>query len=158
MIDLVLGQIVREKLSDLFSKVPSQTIFGNGGPYLTRYRLLDFGKRVARVYVHQFHRSDEDKELHSHPWQWGLALILRGGYTEFRADNATRIVKCRVRLPGSLVFLRHDTFHRVELLKEESWSLIVVGPVRHAWHFLDAITGEKTHWREFIRRKGLEPV
>lgn len=36
------------------------------------------------VYLHRFHRSDVDRELHSHPWAWSYSIILAGGYIEER--------------------------------------------------------------------------
>lgn len=130
----------------------SKTFYGNSGPYLTRYKLLDLGKSFIRVYVNQFHRSDEDREFHSHPWDWSLALILRGGYMEYRPNEIFE------RRPGTLNFIRHDTFHRVELLEGESWSLFIAGPERFSWFFMDPETGERWPWRDFIRRKGLMPL
>src|SRR6516164_8203329 len=58
------------------------TIGREGNPYLTRWDLL--GNRHTNwphVYIHQFHRSDSDAALHSHPWLF-FSAILKGGYYE----------------------------------------------------------------------------
>jgi len=141
--------------------LPTKTLYGNSGPYLTKVKLLDLGKKLVRVYLHRFHRSDEDRELHSHPWTWSIAIVLRGGYAETRRDLVDQILglsRTVVRRPGSVFLIRHDTYHRVELLGRESWSLFIAGPERHPWFFMDPATGETTPWRTFIRRKGLRPA
>ena len=113
------------------------------------------------LYLHRFHRSDEDGELHSHPFEWSVALILAGGYREERRDNSlpygsltptlfrNKVVKKDVK-PWTLNFIRHDTFHRVDLLEDDAWSLFLVGPKTKSWGFWDRVTGQYTEWREFF--------
>ena len=107
------------------------------------------------LYLHRFHRSDEDGELHSHPFEWSVALILAGGYREERRDNALGFPSVRARdiKPWTLNFIRHDTFHRVDLLEDDAWSLFLVGPKTKSWGFWDRVTGQYTEWREFLRRR-----
>ena len=136
---------------------PKKVFHGDGGPYLTRYKLFSLGKKLIRIYFHVFHRSDEDRELHSHPWRWSVGLILKGGYREKRL--VARLSVCEfLRNPGSFVFLRKTDFHRVTLLEKESWSLFIAGPEEGTWYFLDPRTDQKWQWEEFIKRKGLEPI
>lgn len=62
--------------------------------YLTRYCLWGHMSGDARpgwlrallpnVYLHCIHRPDSDDSLHNHPWPWGFAIGLLGGYTEQR--------------------------------------------------------------------------
>ena len=52
----------------------------NPTPLMTRYKLLL--TRWGNLYLHVFHRSDEDRELHDHPWGF-VSLILWGGYYEW---------------------------------------------------------------------------
>ena len=47
----------------------------------------------------------------------------------------------------------HDTFHRVDLLEDDAWSLFLVGPKTKSWGFWDRVTGQYTEWREFLRRR-----
>ena len=107
------------------------------------------------LYLHRFHRSDEDGELHSHPFEWSVALILAGGYREERRDNTWGFpsVGARDVKPWTLNFIRHDTFHRVDLLEDDAWSLFLVGPKTKSWGFWDRVTGQYTEWREFLRRR-----
>lgn len=128
----------------------TERIYGRGGLYLSRHKLLS--TKWLRIFIHEFHRSDEDEELHSHPWDWGLSLILWGGYVETRVGSERKL------RPGSLNLLRHHDYHRVELLGRKSWSLFIAGRKRRDWYFLNLGTGKRSHWRDFIIHKGLEPI
>jgi hypothetical protein len=109
------------------------------------------------LYIHRFHRSDQDSACHSHPWFWARSLILAGGYVEERRVLAPpgewpdRVVRF-IRRPGSIVRLDADDFHRVDLIEKDSWSLFLAGPKAGSWSFWDRRTGEIMHWREFISR------
>lgn len=141
-----------------------------GDPYLLRIylhrrpkgrpeRLRDrVRRRLPGVYLHCFLRSDADRELHSHPWRWALAILLAGGYHEQRraatTDPATGLSRVSERLrrafplAGCFNVLREDDYHRVELLKDPSgaekrcWTLFIAGPRVRQWGFWDARTGD----------------
>jgi hypothetical protein len=153
---------------------PARLIFDREGisPYLSRYYLLgrphmpdgsdpidEFGspKKGAifpngiHVYLHKFHRSDQDVALHNHPWHWARSLILAGGYSEERR-TADRQVTRTTKMPGSFVRIDADDYHRVDLLEKDSWSLFIAGPKKSSWNFWDRHTGEIVHWREYIAR------
>ena len=53
-----------------------------GDPYLVRWS-LDAG-RFGSVKLHHILRSDDDRDLHDHPWSF-VSVILRGGYWEHRS-------------------------------------------------------------------------
>jgi hypothetical protein len=129
----------------------------DGSPYLTRYMLLGLGKKIGRVRIHCFHRGDTDREHHNHPL-WALSLILRGGYREERLmrDGTVRV---RDYGPGSLNLIMPRTFHRVDLIDGEAWTLIVSGPVHEeGWGFIDPETSAyipHEDFRTWRARKGL---
>jgi hypothetical protein len=144
-----------------------------GSPYLSRWYILGrpymadgsspidrFGNpkpeavfpRGLGVYLHRFHRSDDDFALHNHPWAWARALILAGGYSEERRESDHRTVRRHLRLPRDVVRIDADDFHRVDLLEEDSWSLFIAGPKSSSWGFWDRRTLEYVGWREFIGR------
>jgi len=117
------------------------------------------------VMLHKFHRSDEDQELHSHPWRFAWAIILAGGYVEERRGNYVRRsvfsqyyheVKRTTYKPGDIVKLYNDTYHRVDLLEEDSWSLFIAGIRADSWSFWNRHTDETTPWREFVSKKQQE--
>jgi hypothetical protein len=102
------------------------------------------------IYLHRFHQSDASGALHNHPWKWAYALILAGGYWEERRfDNDVRTV---ARLPGDLVRISEENFHRVDLVEDDSWSLFIAGPKGESWGFWDRYTHQTTPWREFLAR------
>jgi len=156
---------------------PPRVIYDRLGrsPYLSRWYLLGgprtdgeafdqhgatlpgvvFQNLPINIYVHRFHRSDDDSALHNHPWRWSVSFILAGGYTEERRDDTDpgdgygRVVTREVR-PGSVNVIRDSDFHRVDLLEHDAWSIFVAGPKSGSWGFWDRWTGEYLPWREFI--------
>jgi hypothetical protein len=156
-----------QRLFDRLARVlPSLVVTADDGktPYLTRLYLspdrdwwrLRLG--LPGVFLHWFHRSDADRELHCHPWRWSLSLGLWGGYEEERIEGAwfqvgrtyfendrdwreetvreaahrfgrvPRIVRRRIG-PGRLNFLRDKTFHRVTLFDPRGClTLFIAGP------------------------------
>jgi hypothetical protein len=151
----------------LLNRIPHETIKIDGKPYLTRYFLTGKNTRETgerpHLFLHHFHMSDQDRELHDHPYT-GLSLILRGGYVEERksvirldlalaqdASNVTKSVvqvpvysEVRVKtfLPGMLNRLRLGDFHRTVLIDEENgaWTLFLTGRRKTDWGFLDRDT------------------
>jgi hypothetical protein len=114
-------------------------------------------KKAPRLglYLHNFHRSDDDGELHNHPWRWSVSLILRGSYSEERrvVDKATgkSTVVRRLVCPWRLNFIFASTFHRVDLLSDEVWSLFIVGPLSGAgWGFWDRTADVYTPHQKFL--------
>lgn len=136
--------------------LPRKTLYGVTGPYLTRYRILE--TKPLRIFIHQFHRSDEDEELHNHPWGRAISLILSGGYDEEqRVRGSDRVASCRFR-PGTINIIDAEDFHRVDLLDDEVWTLIVAGRRIQDWGFWDRHTGRYTQWETFVRARGQEPI
>lgn len=107
------------------------------------------------LYVHKFHASDDAGDLHSHPWEWSLSLVLSSGYVEERRTKDDRVVVRRVR-PFRLNFIRETDYHRVDLIGgRPALTLFLVGPKTPggSWYFWDRTTGRKTPWREFVESK-----
>ena len=166
---------------------PPRVITGRPGPgepetpYLTQYFIFRHRGPTTEgmehdgpapgwgLYLHRFHRSDNDGALHNHPWRWAVSLVLRGGYSEERRDDsddcevATRerfaldgcpshstVIRREVR-PWRLNFLTHRTFHRVDLPPgEDAWTLFLVGPVVQSWGFWDRVKCRFTPWKKYL--------
>ena len=165
--------MIRRFLNWIVARLPEpRVIYDRAGifPYLSRWYLLggprehgtfdrtgQFRDGVAwkkfpvNLFLHRFHRGDDDQELHGHPWRWAVSLILAGGYREERRRD-DEVVEYVLR-PWSINFIRGTDFHRVDLLEEDAWSLFLVGPKVSGWSFWNRITGEVTPWRQFIDRK-----
>lgn len=128
------------------------------GPWMVRWSLLEcFGWSLK---LHHILRSDEDRDLHDHPWSF-LSLILRGGYWEHTyppcrggsahrfaerpADGVARCVAClfpkasTVRQwygPGALLWRPNPWPHRLELRPDcTTWTLVLTTPKRREWGF-----------------------
>jgi hypothetical protein len=115
------------------------------GLLMTRYYLTPkiFG---CRLVIHQFHRSDNDRHYHDHPWNF-ISLILKGSYIEhFPVGNV------RLDIPPQDIQQAHQRWdiikrpktwkHWVELHKkpnrmlyEECWTLVLLYGQRRNWGF-----------------------
>lgn len=104
-----------------------------------------------QIYLHRFHRSDNDGALHNHPWAWAFSIVLSGGYSEERRGADDKVYRKNV-FPLSVNIVRHGDYHRVDLFEVDAWSIFVVGPRVSSWSFWDRDTKEETPWREFLAR------
>lgn len=148
--------MIRELILGVLRRFPMNEIYGVNGKYLTRYTILSLSKKLVRVKIHQFHRGDEDQELHNHPWRWAVSLILRGRYVEQR--GVPHGLRSKSYGPGDINIITEETFHRVTLATDEVWTLFITGPEVSSWFFLDPFTKQMWPWKEFIRLKGLVPI
>ena len=141
---------------------PPRVIEGRNGEsaYLTRYFIFRrspltegmdrHALKVPRwgLYLHCFHRGDVDGACHDHPWDWAISFVLKNGYSEERRVG-DKVIRRDIR-PYRFNFLRGDTFHRVDLVRGEAWTLFLVGPIVKSWGFWDRDTGIVTPWRVFL--------
>jgi len=124
-----------ETIAPLLSR---RVIYAGGRPYLERYVAAgdahtEPGARGA-IYLHHFVASDPAGAVHSHPWAWGLSLILSGGYREHRCTQAGQLVT-RLYRPGEVNVFVSDDKHWVELLEADCWTLFLAGEFQKAWGF-----------------------
>lgn len=196
-----ISKLVRKACEAIAEHLPLRIIARNdflgSDVYLERYYICgkappypdSFDERpkprlefLPTIYLHHFMRSDEDKELHNHPFA-GTAFILAGGYSEerrfLRSDTAEANAKegrvfdtlealrhvqgesrysvmRRTYRPGSINRIAPDTFHRVDLLEEDAWTIFTIGPKVQGWGFWDRFTGEFTPWRDHIARRNAQ--
>jgi hypothetical protein len=113
-------------------------------PYMTRWFILPRNK-FMNLYLHKFHRSDDDRALHDHPW-WSLGVILSGGYWEVTKNDEYKWIK---RFRPKL--RRPEYAHRVELPLNAKpvWTLFMTGPRVRDWGF-HCPQGWR-HWRDFTK-------
>lgn len=143
-----------------------RTIYTENRPYLTRHylkshrphgeeKIVDGDDNVKfGLYLHYFHRGDEDAALHNHPFKWSYSLILTNGYSEERWDAKAQKIITRLLRPGSINRIMADDFHRVDLIDPTrgAWTLFLSGPrINDAWGFWWPGVHEFIHWREFTR-------
>jgi hypothetical protein len=150
----------------------------NGDPYLVRYFIyrpdwLDKigidSKKAGRIYLHNFLRSDYDRALHDHPWNF-VSLILTKGYWEYgdvRQISMKEVIagKWEWTTGGYEMRAFHKPFrvvrrgagwrHRVQLVDgTEPWTLVFIGPKVRSWGFWT--TPHKwCPWQSYSTRTGI---
>ncbi len=130
-----------------------QTLYGLG----VKNELALKAMCLARPYLHYFFRGDEDREVHNHPWQRSISLILTGGYKEYRWLPVLREFEVRHLVPGKLNYIRRNDFHRVELYADQGcWTLFLsMGRVMESngrdWSFLNTDTNELIPWGSWVQ-------
>jgi hypothetical protein len=168
------GVKMRSFLKWLSTKLPSpQIIYDRNvfSPYLSRWYLLGaprmpdkswvfdkngvpkegamWNKQSIGIYLHRFHRDDDELELHNHPWRWAVSIVLVGGYIEERRGK-NDVVRVRIVRPWRINFIRAEDFHRVDLIEQDAWTLFFVGPKFTGWGFWNRDTKKFLPWRQFI--------
>ncbi len=82
----------------------------------------------------------------------------------FQVQMVPGAISPRRLLAEMVNVIEPDTFHRVDLLSNDAWSLCITGPKvaradgEASWSFWDRDTGALTPWREFVTRLGLVPT
>lgn len=145
---------MKQILQALAKYLPTRVIIGiDKTPYMFKYTI--FENDSIRIDLHRIVRSDQSTSLHNHPWRFGLSVILYGGYQEERLVNG--LIEIKSLYAGSINILLPETFHRVDLLDDECWTLIVKGRNIQDWGFLDCDTNEFFDWRRYFKLFGLTP-
>lgn len=147
-------------------------------PYLIRYILIQ--TPLFSIYVHKLVRSDYERALHDHPWDF-ISLILKNGYSEEverfarfdTVDGSPLHVPQPYRMihknkAGQLLFRKGEHRHRViiEDLSKPGWTLVLTGRRKRKWGFwvlkrkVDSYF-QWCHWKKFNRELGIcesEPI
>lgn len=143
-----------------------------GEPYLTRVLFPRIPARVpviggVRPTLHKFHRPDNDRAIHNHPWKWAVSFILAGEYVEEKLaideSNLKRRPVTEHRLVRWVNYLTRQDWHRITELRGEVYTLFCMGPRLSEddvassemgdWGFMDMDTGETINWRRFLDLK-----
>lgn len=121
----------------VLSKIFNYFVIRNaeGDPYMARYKI--FRCRWFKLFLHHILRSDEDPELHCHPWNF-VSIVLWKGYLEILPKTA-RIVRA-----GGVVRHRAEDAHRL-ILDAPAWTLVFVTGKKRMWGF-----HTKTGWLSYV--------
>lgn len=125
-------------------------------PYLTRYILAR--TPFFRVFLHQFHQPDPDREVHNHPWR-ATSIILKGGYTEMVVhawDRSSMWWSFRdMEAVGQwgqwrpkVNRLKEGEYHRIVSVLPGTWSLVFGGRYFRDWGFL--VDSQHIDWRTYL--------
>lgn len=175
-----LNEAALEKIED-WRNHPDQRIGTNDDPYLDRWFIIK-KNRWFNIYLHHFHRSDDDRALHDHPWLFNMSWVLKGGYSEIKfADKLPRVLPTSgaydsgESLPATMtVAVPEGTFkirwgrapHRVVLKRlnkigwrfgkryeQDVWTLFITGPKVFEWGFW--CPKRRVPWRRFTGADGM---
>ncbi len=93
-----------------------------------------FSSPWFRIYLHKICRSDLDKHLHTHPWNF-ISLILNGGYTQKLWGDYTQIEYQTVKRFDTVKMGRYDG-HHITLTKCPTWTLVFAYGKYKEWGYL----------------------
>ena len=102
------------------------------GVYLRRWR---FETPWGSVRLHHWLKSDDDRALHDHPWDF-WTYILKGSYTDISSPWEgfdTRVSQTVQRWHWYYRPARHR--HYVEVPPTGCWTLVLTGPIVRRWGF-----------------------
>lgn len=168
---------------------PDRVIGDRGNPYLLRWYITPWrgwyehvpeedrtrwqravvaiAAMLPKVYVHSFHRPDDDRALHDHPWA-SISLMLDGACHEYRhlsrkgrlVNYYTRHLRVKFRIKsGMWVYRPAELSHRIGLDvnadgAEGSYhpcvTLFMTGPNFREWGFW--CERGWVHWKNFLSR------
>ena len=128
-----IPEFVRKKLVSLVNRIllreADMFIGGRDDCYMERWYLIP-QNRLFNIYLHCFHRSDDDRALHDHKAH-NISIILMGRYDEHLSGG---VVKRRTQ--GGVYFRHATTPHRVALINGRSVLTIFVKlPDYREWGF-----------------------
>ena len=92
-----------------------------------------FSSKKFSIYIHKIYKHDEDKFVHSHPWNlW--TIILQGSYDEklMLKEGKFKTVKRRFL---HFAFRSREAFHKIEKVHEPVISLALVFGKRYSWGY-----------------------
>lgn len=111
-----------------------------GDDYLRRWWIAP-RNRGTNVYLHEILRSDDERAMHDHPWQW-TSFIIEGGYIEHTPDGRFE------RKAGDIVVKQATDLHRLVIPEGgRAVTLFTTGPIIREWGF--ACPQGWRHWRDF---------
>ncbi len=125
----------------LSARRPCRLIHSGNQRYLERYYLGQlFG---LTFYLHRFVAADGDRALHDHPWRMCLGICLAGGYRERRLRwlDPEKGLDCVIRQvrPGAFNWISASTFHQIESVRKETWTLFIHTRKIKQWGFIEKV-------------------
>lgn len=101
-------------------------------PYLTRREFFSSDKFA--IYIHKFHRSDDNSSLHDHPWNF-ITIPLWRGYNDCTYSGRDDFNKKRC-YPFIPVYRKANHIHYVELIDNKiAWTLVIRFKYIRWWGF-----------------------
>ena len=97
--------------------------------YLRRFYIKKWGKR--RLFLHYFARGDDDRHLHTHPWNFRTFILNKGYHEELK--NGKKYFR-----PALTLFPKRPSTwaHKVHLTNGPCWTMFMPGKKCRTWGFL----------------------
>ena len=96
-------------------------------PYLERW--ISCGICGFSIRIHKFHKGDDDRAFHDHPW-WFVTVPLKK-YLELTPTQGTQTLKA-----GRPHYRKATHRHIVQLIDDNpTWTLIITGLKERKWGF-----------------------
>lgn len=159
---LAARQLARPWIADWLIRralrTPYTPIIKEGKLYMGRYWLFNpyhkrswWRSRLPSARLHIIHLPDQDRHLHSHPWD-ARTIILRNGYTEERltgVDKVGDITWHYPRFAGDTAALKPDDYHRITTLHNgPAYTLFITWKYVAKWGF--RVNGRHIYWRDYL--------
>lgn len=107
-------------------------------------------RRGVAIRIHRILRSDSDWP-HDHPWTYITGILPffnTAGYIEERYDSTGKLVSTEYHGPGSILWRRQGSPHRLILPEGRVWTIFITFRKTASWGFL--VDGKKVPWREHL--------
>ena len=128
---------------DILKEVNGETVL-----YLRRYFI--WRCRWFNIFLHYIPQPDTDRDPHDHPWSF-LSIRLKGGYTEavYSDRNSFTLYENNAFSVG---WRAAETVHKILTVQSNTWTIIITGPARREWGFLEENEGRGkwVWWREYL--------
>lgn len=98
----------------------------SGGVYMRRYYMRK--SRRGDLRYHEILKSDTDRDLHDHPWDF-TSEILSGSYEEATPSGN------RVYAEGDTICREAASPHRLTIIDGPVWTRVATGPYVKTWGF-----------------------
>lgn len=120
----------------------------NGDVYMRRYYT-----HWDAVRFHEIVRSDNDRDLHDHPWDF-TSTILEGEYREHCpwSENVEQMHKktwSKLYKAGDVLVRKATDLHRLEVVSGPVWTMVIVGPTIRKWGYQTA--DGWVPWDEYLK-------
>jgi hypothetical protein len=143
-ITYALSKLLKRAINS--SRPPDFIIGGLDDPYMLRWYYLR--TRFFSIYLHEFHRSDDDVH-HDHPWR--SASIALGYMDRARGFLIEEVASTqRAVIPGDIVVRSAEFAHRIVVVRPGFRTLFFMGPRYREWGFV--CKKRWVHWKEFTYR------
>lgn len=126
---------------ELFQAAPLQIPNAAGLPYKTELVLIRSLEETVKVNF--WHLPDDQRDPHSHPWDFE-SEILSGGYTEIRywLDENRKVQHDKFTYgAGERNVIKYDVFHLVTEVQDHTVTKMKCGRNENEWGYLDVHTG-----------------